>query len=86
VCRRRALRQCPVDASAAVTNELADGQLQRIVSEVQKRTDVLFVVITNNQGIRLDRPIRDELGRHVSTDPAEALVGHEVVLRQSGTL
>ena len=72
--------------SATLTNELAGGQLQLIASEVQKRTDVLFVVITNNQGIRLAHPNRDELGRHVSTDPAEALAGHEVVERQSGTL
>jgi len=72
--------------STTLTNELAGGQLQLIASEVQKRTDVLFVVITNNQGIRLAHPDRDELGQFVSTDPAEALAGHEVVLRQSGTL
>jgi two-component system CitB family sensor kinase len=47
---------------------------------------VLFVVITNNQGIRLSHPNRDELGQYVSTDPAEALTGHEAVLRQSDTL
>jgi two-component system CitB family sensor kinase len=72
--------------STTLTNELSGGQLQLIASEVQKRTDVLFVVITNNQGIRLAHPDRDELGQSVSTDPAEALAGHEVVLRQSGTL
>ncbi|MGY4652739.1 ATP-binding protein [Mycobacterium sp. URHB0021] len=76
----------PLTPSAALTNELAAGQLQYIASEVQKSTDVLFVVITNNQGIRLAHPDRSALGRHVSTDPAEALAGHAVVLRQSGTL
>ena len=74
----------PLTPSPALTDELAGGQLQLIASEVQKRTDVLFVVITNNQGIRLAHPNRDELGQHVSTDPAEALAGHEVVERQSG--
>ena len=72
--------------SAPLTDELARGQLQLIASEVQKRTDVLFVVITNDQGIRLAHPNLDELGRHVSTDPAQALAGHEAVVRQSGTL
>jgi len=76
----------PLTPSAALTNELAAGQLQYIASEVQKSTDVLFVVITNNQGIRLAHPDRSALGQHVSTDPAEALAGHAVVLRQSGTL
>ncbi|WP_173390217.1 ATP-binding protein [Mycolicibacterium rhodesiae] len=67
-------------------DELANGQLQLIASEVQKRTDVLFVVITNDQGIRLAHPDIDELGKPVSTDPAEALAGRETVIDQSGTL
>jgi two-component system CitB family sensor kinase len=66
--------------------ELANGQLQLIATEVQKRTDVLFVVITNDQGIRLAHPDIDELGKPVSTDPAEALAGRETVIDQSGTL
>ena len=53
----------------AATDELANGQLQLIASEVQKRTDVLFVVFTNDQGIRLAHPNSDELGKPVSTDP-----------------
>jgi two-component system CitB family sensor kinase len=72
--------------SATLTDELAGGQLQLIASEVRKRTDVLFVVIANNQGIRLAHPDVDELGRHVSSDPTEALAGHEVVIREAGTL
>ena len=69
----------PLSPSPALTDELADGQLQTLATEVQQRTDVLFVVITNDQGIRLSHPNRDELGKHVSTDPSEALAGHEVV-------
>ncbi|WP_319452765.1 MULTISPECIES: ATP-binding protein [unclassified Mycobacterium] len=76
----------PLTPSPALTDELADGPLQQLATEVQQRTDVLFVVITNDQGIRLSHPNRDELGRHVSTDPTQALAGHEVVERDSGTL
>src|SRR5258705_5562770 len=73
-------------SSPALTDQLANGQLQTLATEIQQRTGVLFVVITNNQGIRLTHPNREELGKHVSTDPSEALAGHEVVTRQAGTL
>jgi two-component system CitB family sensor kinase len=76
----------PLRPGPALTDELANGQLQDLATEVQKRTDVLFVVISNDQGIRLTHPNRDELGKHVSTDPTQALAGHEVVMRESGTL
>ncbi|MCV7161617.1 ATP-binding protein [Mycolicibacterium brisbanense] len=76
----------PLVPSPALTDELASGPLQQLATEIQQRTGVLFVVITNSQGIRLSHPNRDELGKHVSTDPTEALAGHEVVTRESGTL
>jgi two-component system CitB family sensor kinase len=76
----------PLSPGPALTAELADGQLQQLATEVQQRAGLLFVVITNDQGIRLSHPNRDELGKHVSTDPSEALAGHEVVERESGTL
>ena len=76
----------PLTPSPALTDELAGGQLQTLATEVQQHAGLLFVVITNDQGIRLSHPNRDELGKHVSTDPSEALAGHEVVDRESGTL
>jgi two-component system CitB family sensor kinase len=76
----------PLSPSPALTAELADGQLQQLATEVQQRANLLFVVIANDQGIRLSHPNRDELGKHVSTDPSEALAGHEVVDREEGTL
>ncbi len=72
----------PLTPSPALTDKLADGQLQTLATEVQQRANLLFVVITNDQGIRLSHPNRDELGQHVSTDPSEALAGHEVVNRE----
>jgi two-component system CitB family sensor kinase len=78
--------KAPLTTSPALTDELANGQLQTLATEIQQRTGVLFVVITNDQGIRLSHPNRDELGKHVSSDPSEALAGHEVVTRESGTL
>ncbi len=66
--------------------ELADGYLQRLATQVQQGTHVLFVVITNDEGIRLTHPNSDELGKRVSTDPSVALSGHEQVVQQQGTL
>jgi len=76
----------PLTPSPELTEALANGQLQMLATEIQRRADLLFVVITNDQGIRLSHPNRDELGKHVSTDPSEALAGHEVVDREQGTL
>ncbi|WP_172831772.1 sensor histidine kinase [Mycobacterium asiaticum] len=73
-------------ANPTLVNELATGPLQTVASRVEQRTHVLFVVITNTQGIRLAHPHRDELGREVSTDPSQALAGHEQVVHQSGSL
>lgn len=66
--------------------ELADGYLQRLATQVQQGTHVLFVVITNDEGIRLTHPNSEELGKRVSTDPSVALSGHEQVVQQQGTL
>src|SRR6478736_8596420 len=76
----------PLSPSPTLTDELASGQLQQLASEIQQSAHLLFVVITNDQGVRLSHPNRDELGKHVSTDPSEALAGHEVVDREEGTL
>lgn len=76
----------PLTPSPALTDELARGPLQNIASVVRQRTDALFVVITNDQGIRLSHPNVEELGKPVSTDPSAALAGREEVTRQTGTL
>lgn len=73
-------------APAPLRNELATGPLQSVATRVEQRTHVLFVVITNDQGIRLAHPRRDELGLRVSTDPSTALRGQEEVIHESGSL
>jgi two-component system CitB family sensor kinase len=76
----------PVTASPQRTEELAGGELQRIAVEAQQRTGALFVVITDDDGIRLAHPNPVRLGQMVSTDPSEALAGHEVIVQEMGTL
>lgn len=65
---------------------LRDGELQQIAAAVTARTGALFVVITDDQGIRLAHPLPSRIGEVVSTPFAEVLAGHEVVDWQTGTL
>jgi len=64
---------------------LRKGQLQRTASDAQHAADLLFVVITDADGLRLSHPTSSLIGSHVSTEP-QALDGHEHVLRETGTL
>jgi len=73
------------DATPAA-GDLAGGPLQRLATQVRQGTGVLFVVITNNRGIRLSHPNVSELGKPVSTDPSVALSGTEEIVEQTGTL
>ncbi|MFI6869627.1 ATP-binding protein [Nocardia sp. NPDC050406] len=66
--------------------ELAAGQAQLIADDARKRTGALFVVVTDDAGIRLAHPDPARLGEKVSTDPSVALGGNEVVIREHGTL
>ena len=65
---------------------LRNGALQQIAAAVADRTDALFVVITDDHGIRLAHPTADLLGQVVSTPFAEVLEGNEVVDWEVGTL
>ncbi|MFB7724229.1 ATP-binding protein [Nocardia sp. NPDC056100] len=67
-------------------DELADGELAHIADDARLRTGALFVVITDDAGLRLAHPDRTRLGEMVSTDPSKALAGGEVVIREHGTL
>lgn len=65
---------------------LRRGELQQISGAVMARTGALFVVITDDNGIRLAHPDPSRLGEQVSTPFAEVLAGNEVVDWQTGTL
>ncbi len=65
---------------------LSAGPLQATAEGVRRRTDALFVVIHDDEGIRLSHPNPAQLGQRVSTDPAGALAGQEVTSQERGTL
>lgn len=66
--------------------ELRRGDLQRLASDVAARTGALFVVITDDNGIRLAHPTPSRIGEEVSTPYEEVLQGREIVDWQTGTL
>jgi len=67
-------------------SELAGGPLMQEAEAARTRTGALFVVITDETGLRLAHPDPARLGEKVSTDPSEALAGREVTTRNTGTL
>lgn len=78
-----AISQQPGTPPAA---ELAAGPLMEAAEAARTRTGALFVVITDETGLRLAHPDPERLGEKVSTDPSEALAGREVTTRNTGTL
>jgi two-component system, CitB family, sensor kinase len=67
-------------------SQLAAGPLMEAAEAARTRTGALFVVITDETGLRLAHPDPQRLGEKVSTDPSEALAGREVTTRNTGTL
>lgn len=66
--------------------DLEGGPLEALAADVEERTDALFVVITDDNGMRLAHPDPARLGEQVSTSFAEAMAGRESVSWESGTL
>ncbi|MDE1670932.1 ATP-binding protein [Nocardia gipuzkoensis] len=69
-----------------VRRELAAGPLERLAVDATRRNGALFVVITDDAGVRLAHPDAGRLAEHVSTDPSEALAGRESITEERGTL
>jgi len=83
---RADVAEASADPGTPQAIDLRDGELQRLAGAVTERTGTLFVVITDDHGIRLAHPDADALGQPVSTDYREVLAGKEVVTWQQGTL
>ncbi|RFU18996.1 ATP-binding protein [Geodermatophilus marinus] len=62
------------------------GAIQRRALAVQRTTGALFVVVTDDQGIRLAHPDPARIGEPVSTSPDAVLRGAEVANIERGTL
>jgi two-component system CitB family sensor kinase len=75
-----------VDGTEIDQEALAQGALQRTAVAARLRTGALFVVVTDDRGVRLAHPDPSRIGERVSTSPDAALRGEEVVAWERGTL
>lgn len=60
--------------------------IQPVAEVIRKASDVTYVVVANDRGIRYSHPNPDRIGEKVSTDPAIPLSGEVYVGTQTGTL
>ncbi|KAA2258892.1 sensor histidine kinase [Solihabitans fulvus] len=75
-----------VEVGDAVARDDPDHLVPVRAERVRQATRALFVVVTDQAGIRLAHPSPDQIGQRVSTDPSGALAGNEVVSVEEGTL
>ncbi|MGC5628086.1 ATP-binding protein [Georgenia sp. Z1344] len=60
--------------------------IQPIAELIREASDVTYVVVTDDQGIRYSHPNEENIGQMVSTDPSEPLSGRVYVGTQTGTM
>jgi two-component system, CitB family, sensor kinase len=70
----------------AIVDRDPDGLVQQRAEAVRRQSGALFVVVTDDRGIRYSHPNPAQIGQRVSTDPAPALSGQTVTAIETGTL
>ena len=79
-----------VAALPAITDAFDDAEpaetIQPVAEVIRNASNVTYVVVANDLGIRYSHPNPDRIGEKVSTDPAIPLSGKIYVGTQTGTL
>ncbi|MFF3013958.1 ATP-binding protein [Streptomyces sp. NPDC057939] len=73
-------------ADLLVSGPAADTPVQAAAERIRRATGAEYVVVLDLTGIRRSHPSTDRIGLPVSTDPADALAGREVMEIDEGTL
>lgn len=60
--------------------------IQPLAETIRKASDLTYVVVANDEGIRYSHPNPDNIGEPVSTDPSVPLSGHIYMGTETGTL
>ncbi|MEU5688500.1 histidine kinase [Streptomyces venezuelae] len=63
-----------------------DGPIQKAAERIRHASGAEYVVILNKEGVRWSHTDRGQIGKVVSTDPSDALAGHDVMEIDNGTL
>ncbi|MDY7556947.1 sensor histidine kinase [Cryobacterium sp. 10C3] len=83
---REGIARASADVGTPTNAGLRGGPLSTLAAAAEANTGALFIVITDDHGIRFAHPEPQLLGAVVSTEFAEALAGRETVSWESGTL
>ncbi|MFD6991136.1 ATP-binding protein [Streptomyces sp. NPDC059943] len=89
---RRALAIAETTASEPVADALlasrpsVDGPVQAEAERIRRATGAEYVVIMDRRGVRWSHTDTGQIGKVVSTDPSEAIAGHDIMEIDSGTL
>lgn len=98
--QEQALREAYKDRMQAVAQSVAQlptildafddddpsAAIQPVAEVIRKASDLAYVVVANEDGIRYSHPDPDRIGKKVSTDPSVPLSGQIYVGTQTGTL
>ncbi|MFK4156533.1 ATP-binding protein [Streptomyces fungicidicus] len=68
------------------TEPSPDGPVQREAERIREATGAEYVVVLDRRGVRWSHTDPRRIGGKVSTDPGEALAGHDVMEIDDGTL
>ncbi|GGV84397.1 histidine kinase [Streptomyces griseoloalbus] len=63
-----------------------DGPVQRDAERIRRATGAEYIVVLDRRGVRWSHTDPRRIGGRVSTDPGEALAGHDVMEIDEGTL
>jgi len=82
----RTLADSP-DIHRGLLEPMQNGSIQRLATAVQLSNDLLFVVVTDMDGVRYSHPINALIGQHfIGDDLIPALSGHENIAINQGNL
>lgn len=70
----------------AFDDEDPSATIQPIAEVIREASEVTYVVVTDENGVRYSHPDPEQIGRRVSTDPSVPLSGHVWTGTQTGTL
>lgn len=70
----------------AFDDAVPSAEIQPVAEVIRKASDLAYVVVANDEGIRYSHPDPDRIGERVSTDPSVPLAGETYVGTQTGTL
>ncbi|WP_315107487.1 PAS domain-containing protein [uncultured Microbacterium sp.] len=70
----------------AFDDENPAAAIQPVAEVIREASDLAYVVVANDEGIRYSHPNTDRIGERVSTDPSIPLGGDIFVGTQTGTL